>query len=213
MREISYDPGRLFNEMAKCGGLGLLFLIGFGSTWFGGVLGVLLLLAALLYLLKTGGSKVALRFDREEIFITTLWKTHRVPWRDVVNIQGVKTTFYAAGFIPTNKLFQLVFHVKGGMLGTRKIYLNQKLLGLGPEEAGNLIATLLILRSGTGFADASFRQAVPPAGTESAGQDVDAMLARYFARKNREAQARPAAPVAPVPRAQGGSFGRRTARP
>ena len=116
------------------------------------------------------------------------------------------------GFIPAGRHEYIVFHVAGGMLGTKKVRVASKLLD-SSRLLAEICAALSAARLGSAAPAAALAPAVEAADGIAAaeggsGFDPDAAIARYLARKAAEEAARPApSPVHP----QRPVFGRKRA--
>jgi len=225
MHTIVYDRSRLVTgslfTLIFCPVLGLFCCLVGG---LGIVIGIILLiggpLAALGMIRKLLGDATAIRYDERTVTVFTTWKSHSLSWADVKSVDILVMTTHMYGFIPIKRTYFLDFRVTGGLLGTKKLRLPLKLLGLDKEAGAALVAELdrarlsaphLPLTSAYG-SGAHFQ--TRPKGRDPLegaprddGFDPDAVMARYMARRAQAAaQPQPEPQVAP-PRAVG--FGRK----
>jgi hypothetical protein len=225
MQTIVYDRFRLVTgslfTLIFCPIFGLV-LCAFGG--FGVVVGILLLiggpLVALGMIRKLLGDATAIRYDQRTVTVFTIWKSHSLSWADVKSVDILVLTTHMYGFIPIKRTYFLDFKVKGGLLGTKKLRLPLKLLGLDKEAGAALVAELdrarlgaphLPLTSAYG-SDAHFQ--TRPKGRdplEGAPRDdafdPDAVMARYMARRAQAAVQPESEPQVAPTRAAG--FGRK----
>lgn len=216
MQTIAYDrfgllTGSLFTLIC-CPILGLVCCVIGG---LGVVVGILLLiggpLVALGMIRKLLGDATAIRYDQRTVTVFTTWKSHSLPWADVNSVDILVMTMRMYGVIPIKRTYFLDFKVKGGLLGTKKLRLPLKLLGLKKEAGAALVAELerarlsaphLPLTSAYG-SDAHQTRPKGRDPLEGAprddGFDPDAVMARYMVRRvQAAAQPRPEPQVAPT---------------
>jgi hypothetical protein len=205
MHTIDYDRFRLVTaslfSLIFCPILGL-FLCVIGG--FGAVVGILLLiggpLLALGMIRKLLGDATAISYNQRTVTVFTTWKSHTLSWADVKSVGIMVITQRIYGIIPIKRTYFLDFKVKGGLLGTKKLRLSFKLLGLKKEAGAALVAQLERARLGAPHlpptsaygSDGQFQPR--PAGRdplEGAPRDdvfdPDAVMARYMARRAQAA--------------------------
>lgn len=193
---------------------------------FGVIVGFILLiggpLAAFGTIRKLSGDATAVRYDQRTVTVFTTWKAHSLSWADVNDVNIMVMTMRMYGVIPVNRTYFLDFKVKGGLLGTKKLRVPLKLLGLRKEAGAELAAELNRIRLGApnlaptlerGFnAQPHIRQngRDPLEGAPRDGDfDADAVIARYMAnRAQAEAQSQSQSPSAGRP-ARVAGFGRK----
>ena len=225
MHTIDYDRFGLVTSslftLIFCPILGL-FLCGFGGV--GIIVGVLLLiggpLVALGMIRKLVGDATAIRYDERTVTVFTTWKSHSLSWADVRSVDILVMTQHLYGVIPIKRTYFLDFKVKGGLLGTKKLRLPLKLLGLKKEAGAALVAELERARLGAPHlpsmsaygSDGHFqtgpkgRDPLEGAPRED-GFDPDAVMARYMARR-AQAAAQPSSEPQVAPTRVAG-FGRK----
>jgi len=229
MHTIAYDRSRLVTgslfTLIFCPILGL-FCCAVGGL--GILVGIILIIGGPLVALgmigKLVGDSTAIRYDQQTVTVFTTWKSHSLSWADVRSVDILVMTTHMYGFIPIKRTYFLDFKVKGGLLGTKKLRLPLKLLGLDKEAGAALVAELdrarlgaphLPLTSAYG-ADAPFQ--TRPKGRDPLegaprddGFDPDAVMARYMARR-AQAAAQPQSAPQPAPQGaptRAAGFGRK----
>lgn len=225
MHTIDYDRfGLVTNSlfaMIICPILGLV-LCAFGVM--GIIVGIVLLvggpLMALGMIRKLLGDATAIHYNERTVTVFTTWKSHSLSWADVKSVGIMVMTQHLYGIIPIKRTYFLDFKVKGGLLGTKKLRLPLKLLGLKKEAGAALVAELERARLGAPHlpltsaygADGHF-QARPTGRDPLEGAprdddfDPDAVMARYMARRAQTAAQPLAAPQVAPTRVAG--FGRK----
>jgi len=225
MRTINYDATRLVWKSLGC----LVVLPGFGlaamfTGGFGPLIGAVLLIggpaAAFGMLRRLFSDSTAIRYDRNQVTIGTMWSTKTVAWRAVASIDIVVRTTRAYGFIPINRTYFIEFEVVGTTIGADKLRIPLALIGLGRDAGVQLLADLCEAKLRAPVAPVSAQRPLGgPAGRgdpapqayasddgANADFDPDAIIARYIADRDAP-QAEPAQPRPAVARAAG--FGRR----
>lgn len=177
------------------------------------------------------GDGKAIEYDARQITLHALGKTRKLNWREVTAIEVETLTQRIYGFIPVSRQHSIRISHSGGVIGTARILIPFNVLALDKTAIIARLADMERLRGGDGFvrggagvSRAAMQDALtgigertPPetgAPEEPASDfDADAVMARYLARREAEAQAiaRAEADAAPrmPPRVAG--FGRKRA--
>jgi hypothetical protein len=217
MQTIHYSTGRLV--LSLIAGVAMVF-VGFMlvevahgklafASWIIALLGPPLALGSVKLLL---GDRVALRFDRQRVFIATMWRKRDLLWSEVEEISVKTVTTYGAyGLIKTGSSRSLVIAAKGGLFGTTKLDLSENLLELDSAGLDGIVEQLERARVGGQVMQSAVPQAAPArdfsrrASLEGAPRSADfhpdEAVARYTARRAQTPTAMPARP----------SFGRKAA--
>jgi hypothetical protein len=182
------------------------------------ILGIGILLAAAFQAArKLAGDRTALRYDRQQVTIITMWSETTVAWRDVKSIELSALNSYSFyGMVKVGSVNYLNFKTKGGLFG-KKYSLLSDMLELSKPELAMLVDDLEG-HAHLGAMDSSSPVDYDRAPTPRSGDvrqapqnldgfDADAALARYM--RNRDGGGVPPEAVTqpdptPLP-----SFGRR----
>lgn len=220
---VKYGQGKLLRVAITCGFFTAFFTLLFfgrsflvhGIGWwriFGTGFGHYALAPALILGLGTfcwrtavlsAGDLVALRATPSDLSVTTLWRTVRIPWRE---LESVRMERLGIGWGIQG---QVHFRTARGV-----VRLPLRLSDTAGSRGGELVAKIERLRDDALQRPRSAAPAASPAATggEDGGAfDADAAIARYLARKQAGGAAPLAAPepAAPPPAAPRPVFGRK----
>ena len=151
MQTIHYNRSKLTVStlfcLIVCPVLGIVL---YNAGGFRSLVGLLILIAGPIAGLGTMrmllGDAVAIRYDQRSAMIFTMWKAHSLSWAEVVNVQIMTHTVRMYGLIPVKRSHFIDFRVHGGLLGTRKVRLPFRLLGLNKAAGAALVAELNLVR-------------------------------------------------------------------
>lgn len=190
--------------------LGLLCMFG-GPIMM--LIGVLLLVSGpLLSVGRIGralGDLKAVEYDERQITLHALGRTRKLNWREVTAIEVQTLTQSVLGVIPVDRQHSIRISHSGGMVGTARILIPFNVLADDKATVVARLADMERLRSGRGQ---PLPRTAPPAlddEAEPSDFDADAVMARYLAQREAEAQADAAAAPRMPPRVAG--FGRKRA--
>lgn len=165
----------------------------------------------------------AIEYDARQIHLHPLGASRRLNWREVTAIEVHTLTQYIYGFIPVSRQHSIRITHSGGVLGKAKITIPFNLLAVDKAAVIARLADMEKLRGGDGFVGGAARVSkaaltramnAPREDHEPASDfDADAVMARYLARREAEAQAiaRAEADAAPQMPPRVAGFGRKRA--
>lgn len=206
MRTISYKRGSMLNQSIGCmvlaiGGAWAAFHSGFGPMlrFLGGFLAVCLPFLSVALFLKWRSDCVALRYDQQQLQISTLWRTTSVLWSDVRDISREKLTQSSGfGLFKQDIAHYLVITTATADGFEHSYRVQEELLDLPTgavpglmDELGGLWAARL-----EGARRSIAGASVPEPGMPSF--DADAAVARYMAQRNTDAPVVPQTPARPA---------------
>ena len=169
----------------------------------------------------------AIEYDDRQLRLHPLGASRKLNWREVTGIEVHTLTQYIYGFIPVSRQHTIKISHSGGAFGTAKVSIPFNLLDMDKATVIARLADMERMRGGDGYVTgggAVSRKAMASALTassepnapapESASEpasdfDPDAIMARYLAQREAEAQTQAAAPPQMPPRVAG--FGRKRA--
>jgi hypothetical protein len=200
--------------------LGVLCLLG-GPL--GVILGVILIVGGPLMsigrLRRVLGDLKAIEYDERQIHLHPLGTSRRLNWREVTAIEVYTLTQYIWGFIPVSRQHSIRISHSGGVLGTAKISIPFNLLAMDKGTVIARLADMEKMRGGDGFVGGAARvskaaltraMAEPREDAAPASDfDADAIMARYLAQREAQAQVEAEAKPQMPPRVAG--FGRKRA--
>jgi len=160
---------------------------------------------------KLMGDSTALRYDREQITISTMWSENTVRWRDVAEIGTSALNSYALyGLVKVGSTKYLDIKMRGGFMA-KKYRLLSDMFDLDQAGFQALLGDLAAHQLAAEGAPARPLEAAPAkapdwaAGAPQAEMfDADAALANYLRRQKVEEERTPEPAAASTP-----SFGRR----
>ena len=161
----------------------------------------------------------AIEYDDRQITLHPLGRSRKLNWREVTAIEVHTLTQYIWGFIPVSRQHSIRISHTGGVLGTAKISIPFNLLAMDKAAVIARLADMERKRGGDGFVGGAARvsktaltqaMAAPSEDHAPASDfDADAIMARYLAQRETQAQAEEAARPQMPPRVAG--FGRKRA--
>jgi len=165
----------------------------------------------------------AIEYNDRTLTLHPLGRSRELSWSEVASIEVHTLTQYIYGFIPVSRQHSIRISHSGGMLGTAKVTIPFNLLAMDKNTVIARLADMERMRGGDGYVTGgavASRKAMSAAlsGTgerkaqtsETASDfDADAVMARYLAKREAEAQAQEAATPQMPPRVAG--FGRKRA--
>lgn len=165
----------------------------------------------------------AIEYDDRKLTLHPLGRSRELGWGEVASIEVHTLTQYIYGFIPVSRQHSIRISHSGGMLGTAKVTIPFNLLAMDKATVIARLADMERMRGGDGYvtggavASRKAMSAALSAPREGKAQpsepvsdfDADAIMARYLARREAEAQAEAAAAPQMPPRVAG--FGRKRA--
>lgn len=165
----------------------------------------------------------AIEYDARQVTLHPLGRSRTVRWQDVASIEVHTLTQYIYGFIPVSKQHSIRISHAGGAFGTAKVTIPFNLLAMDKATVIARLADMERMRGGDGYVTGgavASRKAMtaalsePREGKALASEpvsdfDADAVMARYLAKREAEAQTQEAATPQMPPRVAG--FGRKRA--
>ncbi len=163
----------------------------------------------------------AIEYDDRQITLYPLGRSRKLNWREVSAIEVHTLTQYIYGFIPVSRQHSIRISHTGGVLGTAKISIPFNLLAMDKATVIARLADMEKMRGGDGFvggaarvSKAALTHAMNAPREDHAPEsdfDADAVMARYLAQREANAQAEAEAPATPQMPPRVAGFGRKRA--
>ena len=194
MTTLHYSRGKLiFSGAFLLIGAPVLGLFSLFMGPIGMLVGVVLILGGPLMsigrLARVFSDLRAVEYDDRQITLHPLGGSRKLNWREVTAIEVHTLTQYIYGFIPVSRQHSIRISHTGGVLGTAKISIPFNVLADDKATVVARLADMERMRSGLG--QPLPRTARPAIDDEAPASDfdADAVMARYLARREAEAQA------------------------
>lgn len=181
------------------------------------ILGLIMLIGGPLLsiwrIIRAFGDLKAIEYDDRQITLHPLGASRKLNWREVTAIEVQTLTQRIYGFIPVSRQHSIRISHSGGVLGTARILIPFNVLAIDKTAVIARLADMERMRSGQGQALPRAAYQPPSDQAEPSDFDADAVMARYLARREAEAEAIARAQVAAAPRMppRVAGFGRKSA--
>ena len=223
MQTIHYKRGDMYAQAIGCALFsimgGWLAFHGHGKLMIlGAVLALSLPIAAIALTARAMGDCVALRFDRQGLYVASLWRSAKLSWPELRKIHRETLVQSSAfGLFKRKIAFYIVITAADEGSFERSFKINERLLDWPQDGMEALVADMARVANTNGqtAVGASERANTPSRARPSLGGtagepdfDPDAVMARYLAERDADGERAPLVKprIAASPRPQ---FGRR----